>query len=127
MVSMGIRDKQKSGMSLRYKRAVFVLLFTAIIDTVFALITHFTIGGAVGEIYLQMVFLPLSAFVSSFFTLLFTRATGLCLICPVISHLLLYGIVLGFSGAMLLWMLLYLFSGFVGLAISYIVLTHKIS
>ena len=88
-------------------------------------ISHWIIGGMAGTIYYQMVFLPLSAFVGAFFTLLRTRNVLLGLTVPYIVHLLLYWIMVGLSLSVILWMLLYIFSGFIGLAIGYIVVTHR--
>lgn len=96
-----------------------------IVDVIVIAIALLAVGGEPGRIFLQMVLFPLAAFVSGFFALVATRHVVVCLLSSIAIHTLLYWIALGLSGGMILWILLYLLSSFVGLSIAYIVLTHR--
>ncbi len=114
------RHKQKE-----YGNILFVSIFALIVDVLFACIAGIAIGGKTGTVYYQMVFLPLAAFVVAFFILIRTRKMLLGMTIPLIVHLLLYWIMVGLSLSIVLWLFLYMFSSFIGLAMAYIVVTHK--
>lgn len=114
------RHKQKG-----YGNILFVGIFTLVVDLLLAIVAGAMIGGTVGVIYYQTVFLPLATFVAAFFTLMRCRKMLLCMCLPMLVHLLFYWIMVGLSPSVILWMSLYMFSGFIGLAMSYIVVTHK--
>lgn len=120
-----MRNNRRGGMLQNLCKVLCVCLCAAVIDVVAVCISRFVMTGQIGMIYLQMVFLPLAAFVSGFFTLVMTRVTGFCILVPLLVHLIAYGLVLGFSFGMFLWGLLYLISGFMGLGIAYIAMTHR--
>lgn len=114
------KHKQKG-----YGNILFVCILTLILDVAFAFVSHWGIGASAGEVYYQMIFLPLSAFAVAFFAMIKTRNVLLGMVIPFIVHFLSYWVVLGLSLLVILWMLLYMFSGFIGLAMGYIVVTHK--
>lgn len=119
------RNNSKKRQQKGYGNILFVCILAFVLDLVFAAVSHWCIGAAAGEVYYQMIFLPLSAFVVAFFALLKTRNVLLSMIVPFVAHFLLYWIMVGLSLSVILWMLLYMFSGFIGLAMGYIVVTHK--
>ncbi len=119
------RNNRNQHKQAEYGHILFVGILALIVDISLALVAWLAIGGRAGAIYYQMVFLPLAAFVVAFFALVRTRKMLLGMIIPLVVHLLLHWIVVGLSMAVILWMLLYAFSGFIGLAIGYIVVTHR--
>ena len=117
-------NNKKSG-SLPYQTLLYAVGGILIADLLVMALALLGIGGETGRVYLQTVLFPLAAFVGGFFSLVATRHVLVCLTSSLVVHALLYCIALGFNVGMFLWLLLYLISGFVGLSIAYIVLTHK--
>ncbi len=121
----GHNPQSKKARVPQYWAPIKALGSVLIADLVVVAIALLAIGGETGDVFLQTVLFPLAAFVGGFFSLVATRHVVACLLVPIAVHTLLYCIVLGFSAVTALWILLYLLSGFVGLSVAYIVLTHK--
>lgn len=123
-MSRSSAQSKRGGVS-QYRVPIQAVGTVLVADLLVLLVAIFAIGGEAGDIFLQTVLFPLAAFVGGFFALVATRHVVACLLASIVVHTLLYGIAMGFSLAAILWIILYLLSGFVGLSIAYIVITHK--
>lgn len=88
-------------------------------------IARLTVGAELYKQIFRLVILPICAFVSGFVSLIVLKKAAECFLVSLFADAVIYLIVLGFSLWVLLWNLLYVFSSFIGLAIAYIILTHK--
>ena len=117
--------QSKKGNAPQYQVLIKAISTVLVADLIVMLIALHAIGGEAGEIFLQTILFPVAAFVSGFFSLVATKHVAMCLLSSVVVHTLLYCITLGFGVGMILWILLYLINGFVGLSVAYILITHK--
>ncbi len=118
----GSKIKINSNDLVRFLAAVIIFLATGFIGLG---ITRMAVDpGAFRQVF-RLAVLPACAFAAGFLSLIILRQVNVCLASAVFSNAIVYLVVMGFSFAVLLWNLLYIFSALMGLAIAYIVLTHK--
>jgi len=75
--------------------------------------------------FYKLLVLPLTSFVSGFVSLMILKKAGPCLIAAALSNIPLFLFVCGLHASVLLWNLIYILSGLIGLIIAYLALTHR--
>ena len=120
------RAKQNKGMSglSAVLAAVLVFILTGIIGYA---VCRLAAGRENCAGFFKVLVLPMTSFVAGFISLMILKKAGGCLIAAAVSDIPLFLFICGMHISVLLWNLLYILSGLIGLFIAYLALTHKTS